>query len=59
MSYMSWLAPSASFESDAMGLRPFIYLHCGDRLQTSDSDVNRRQNLTSNVGPRTKKVEWR
>ena len=39
-----------------MGLRPlhiFLVLQCGDRLQTSESDVYKRQILTSKVDLRT------
>ena len=38
-----------------MGLRPlqiFLPLRCGDRLKSSESDVYRRQILTSKVDPR-------
>ena len=38
-----------------MDLRPleiFLFLQCGDRLQSSESDVYRRQILTTNVDPR-------
>ena len=43
-----------------MGLRPleiFLFLQCEDRLQSSESDVYRRQNLTSEVYPRTVRVK--
>ena len=36
-------------------LEMFEVFHYGDRLQTSESDVYRRQIQTSKVGPRT---EW-
>ena len=42
-----------------MGLRPFeilSLLQCGDRLQLSESDVCRRQIRTTEVGPRTVRV---
>ena len=42
-----------------MGLRPLyiiVFLQRGDRLQTSESDVYRRQILTSKVGPRAVRV---
>ena len=38
-----------------MGLRPlqiFLLLQCGDRLETSESDVYRRQIVTTKVDPR-------
>ena len=37
-----------------VGSSPF---QCGDRFYTSDSDVYRRQVLTSKVNPRTEKVK--
>ena len=43
-----------------MGLRPleiFLLLQCGDRLQSSESDVYRRQILTTKVDPRTVRVK--
>ena len=43
-----------------MGLRPlknFLLLQCGDRLQTSESDVYRRQILTAIVYPRAVRVK--
>ena len=44
-----------------MGLRPLqVYnsFSCGDHLYTSDSDVYRRQNLTSKVDSSTESVHW-
>ena len=44
-----------------MGLRPLqVYnsFSCGDHLSTSDSDVYRRQNLTSKVDSSTESVHW-
>ena len=35
---------------------PFKFYQCGDRLQTSESDVNRRHILTSKYGPRAERV---
>ena len=52
---MTWLAFSAIFFS-YLGLRPILFFNsfqCGDRLQASDSEVYKRQILTSKVGPRT------
>ena len=43
-----------------MGLRPlqiFQFLQRGDRLYTSESDVYRRQILTTKVDPRAVRVE--
>ena len=43
-----------------MGLRPleiFLILQCGDRLQSSESDVYRRQILTTKVDPRAVRVQ--
>ena len=43
-----------------MGQRPlqrFQLFQCGDRLYTSESDVYRRQILTSKDGPRTERVK--
>ena len=43
-----------------MGLRPleiFVLLQCGDRLWSSESDVYRRQILTTKVDPRTVRVK--
>ena len=43
-----------------MGLRPleiFLLLQRGDRLQSSESDVYRRQILTTKVGPRAVRVK--
>ena len=40
-----------------MGLRSLeicLFLQCGDRLKTSESDVDRRQILTSKVDPRAR-----
>ena len=52
---------SASFEYlYFMGLRPFnsfLFSQCGDRLYKSESDVYRRQILTSKDGPRAEKVK--
>ena len=42
-----------------MGLRPleiFLPLQCGERLESSESDVYRRQILTTKVDPRTVRV---
>ena len=42
-----------------MGLRPleiFLLLQCGYRLQSSESDVYRRQILMTKVDPRTVRV---
>ena len=42
-----------------MGLRPseiFLLLQCGDRLQSSESDVYRRQILTTKVDSRAVRV---
>ena len=42
-----------------MGLRPleiYFLLQCGDRLYTSESDVYRRQILTTKVDPRAVRV---
>ena len=39
-----------------MAIINILLFQCGDRLQTSDSDVHRRQNLTSKVDPRTERV---
>ena len=39
-----------------MGLMPleiFVLLQCGDRLQSTESDVYRRQILLTKVDPRT------
>ena len=44
-----------------MGLRPleiFLLLQHGDRLQTSESDVYRRQILTTKVDPRAVRVNY-
>ena len=45
-----------------MGLQPlemFLLLKCGHRLQTSESDVYRRQILTSKVDPRAvRAIHW-
>ena len=35
----------------------FLILECGDRLKTSESDVYRRQILTTKVDPRAVKVK--
>ena len=43
-----------------MGLRPlviFLFLQCGDQLQSSESDVYRRQILTTKVDPRAVRVK--
>ena len=43
-----------------MGLRPlqiFYFFQCEDRLQTSESDVCRRQMLTYKDGPSTERVK--
>ena len=42
-----------------MGVRPleiFLLLQCGDKLQSSESDVYRRQILTTKVYPRAVRV---
>ena len=57
---MSWLALSDSFEylcygSTAIGI--FLLLQCGDQLQLSESDVYRRQILTTKVNSRTVRVK--
>ena len=42
-----------------MGIQPleiFFLLQCGDRLLTSESDVYRRQILTTKVDPRAARV---
>ena len=36
-------------------IKNVLHFHCGDRLKTSESDVYRRQILTSNVGPRAER----
>ena len=38
-------------------LRIFLLLQCGDRLYSSESDVYRRQFLTTKVDPRAVRVE--
>ena len=38
-------------------LQIFQFFQCGDRLYTSESDVYRRQILTSKDGPRTERVK--
>ena len=51
---MSYSALSASFEYLCYGstaISNILLFQCGDRLYTSESDVCRRQILTSNVGP--------
>ena len=55
------LALSVSFENlvYVMGLRPleiFLLLQCGDRLYSSESDVYRRQILSTKYDPRTIRV---
>ena len=43
-----------------MGLRPLeicLLLQCGDRLESSESDVYRRQILTTEVDPRAVRVK--
>ena len=45
-----------------MGLRIleiFVFLKCGDRLYTSESDVHRRQIMTFKVDPHTVRVKHR
>ena len=44
-----------------MGLRPLeicLLLQCGDRLRSSESDVYRRQILTTKVDPRAVRVKY-
>ena len=36
-------------------LEEFSFFHCGDRLYTSESDVNRRQILTYKDGPHSER----
>ena len=54
------VALSASFEYLCYGFTPIINIllfQCGDRLWTSESNVYRRQILTSKVDPHTE-IVW-
>ena len=56
---MSQLALSAPFEYlcyVSIAIIIILFFQCGDRLWTSESDVCRRQILTSKDGPRAERV---
>ena len=58
--YMSLLALSALFEYLCYGsaaIKHISLFQCRDRFETSESDVYRRQILTSKVGPCVEEVK--
>ena len=55
---MSPLAISLNLKDYAStGIINLLLFQCGDRLYTSESDVNRRQILTYKIGPRAERVK--
>ena len=63
MHRVCWAAFSFEYlyDMDLWPLEIVLLLQCGDRLQTSESDICRRQILTSKVDPcavRVKALHW-
>ena len=60
---LSWLFPlhlNTCYIMSLYGHYKYSLFQCGDRLETSESDVHRRHILTSKVGPRLKglRADW-